>query len=555
MSWSAWIRASSNPADDGNIIAKSNTNSGWQFKTTPDTGPQTFGIQVTGATGVFTQRYSNTVRLLNVWYHVAAVYNSTSQTLDIYVNGVLDNGTLRGVVPTSQVIPAVNVNIGRRSDGFNFAGTIDNVRIYNRALSAAEIVTDRDTPITCGGPTPTATPTPTPTVTPTATPTPTPTLTPTPTPTATPTPISISGNIVYCSNPALDPVPNVTLLVTGSATGSANTDSSGNYTITGLPSGGSFVVTPSKASLTPGGSGQRINTVDIIAIQRHFLQLTLLTGCRLTAADVNQDAFVNTVDLVAIQRFFLGMTTGIANTGQYRFSPTSRPYNAITTNQTAQNYDSLVYGDVVTPFVERPAGQSQDAAGNDSNSNEIASKVAMVALPNVAVNPASSRFIAEVTTTAIDPNDNVVGFQGDFSFDSTLISFESDPVQKAGLTSGNWNVTGNVLDGPGPIRTLRISAFSNDARPLSGAGTLFQLRISRLSKTTSVTQLLWATPPDHFVFIDGELHTLKPGYSAPGSVTPSWAQPESEHPVDLPDETTTNNQEEEAAPEQNSANQ
>ena len=143
MSWSAWIRASSNPADDGNIIAKSNNSAGWQFKTTPDTGPQTFGIQVTGATGVFTQRYSNTVRLLNVWYHVAAVYNSTSQTLDIYVNGVLDNGTLRGVVPTSQVIPAVNVNIGRRSDGFNFAGTIDNVRIYNRALSAAEIVSDR----------------------------------------------------------------------------------------------------------------------------------------------------------------------------------------------------------------------------------------------------------------------------------------------------------------------------------------------------------------------------------------------------------------------------
>src|SRR3954447_25508021 len=41
--WSAWIYATANPADDGQIIAKSN-GSGWQLKTTPDTGPQTFGI-------------------------------------------------------------------------------------------------------------------------------------------------------------------------------------------------------------------------------------------------------------------------------------------------------------------------------------------------------------------------------------------------------------------------------------------------------------------------------------------------------------------------------
>ena len=40
-----------------------------------------------------------------------------------------------------------------------FDGLIDEVRIYNRALSAAEVATDRDTAVTGGGPPPTPPPT------------------------------------------------------------------------------------------------------------------------------------------------------------------------------------------------------------------------------------------------------------------------------------------------------------------------------------------------------------------------------------------------------------
>ena len=115
MTWSAWVKAAANPPDDGQIMAKSNNASGWQFKTSPDTGPHTFGVGVAGATNTFAQRYSTTVRSLNVWYHVAGVYNASARTLDIYVNGVLNNGTLSGTVPASQINSAVNVNIGRRS--------------------------------------------------------------------------------------------------------------------------------------------------------------------------------------------------------------------------------------------------------------------------------------------------------------------------------------------------------------------------------------------------------------------------------------------------------
>jgi hypothetical protein len=143
MTWAAWVKATSTPATDGNIVAKQNATSGWQLKTTADTGAQTFAVAVSGTV----LRYSNTVPSPNTWYHVAGVYNATTRSLDIYVNGVLDDGVLRGTIPTKQTIPNVNVNIGRRSNGLYFPGVIDEVQIYNRALSAAEIQTVMNTPL------------------------------------------------------------------------------------------------------------------------------------------------------------------------------------------------------------------------------------------------------------------------------------------------------------------------------------------------------------------------------------------------------------------------
>jgi hypothetical protein len=128
-------------------------------------------------------------------------------------------------------------------------------------------------------------------------------------------------------------------------------------------------VTPNKAALAPGAAG--INTVDVIAVQRHFLNLgTPLSGCGLTAADVNGDTFITTSDVIAVQRFALGLSTGIANTGQYQFSPVSRTYPGVMSNQTGQNYDALIFGDVVSPFADRPDGPSQNEAGDNSNAAE-----------------------------------------------------------------------------------------------------------------------------------------------------------------------------------------
>lgn len=77
----------------------------------------------------------------NVWTHVAATYNGTS--ICLYINGNLDS-TLAytgGIYPGTDNM-AIGANVGglgtNRTAG-PFAGKIDSIAIYNRALSASEI--------------------------------------------------------------------------------------------------------------------------------------------------------------------------------------------------------------------------------------------------------------------------------------------------------------------------------------------------------------------------------------------------------------------------------
>jgi hypothetical protein len=80
---------------------------------------------------------------LNTWTHLALTYNR-SQLL-VYVNGSLaSNTSVTGNLATST--SALRIG-GNSVWGEYFQGRIDDVRIYNRALSAAEIATDLNTPV------------------------------------------------------------------------------------------------------------------------------------------------------------------------------------------------------------------------------------------------------------------------------------------------------------------------------------------------------------------------------------------------------------------------
>src|SRR4030095_9898257 len=82
--------------------------------------------------------------LLNTWAHLACTYDGT--TLRYYQNGVQ---VATVAVTASMTVTANPLRIGGTTAlaAQYFAGLIDEVRIYNRALSAAEITTDMNTPI------------------------------------------------------------------------------------------------------------------------------------------------------------------------------------------------------------------------------------------------------------------------------------------------------------------------------------------------------------------------------------------------------------------------
>jgi hypothetical protein len=135
---SAWINSTSFPSDDAVIVSNQPS---YQLDTTVDTGPRTIGFKLDGPCGNPMARYGATTLVPDTWYHVAGVYDADTRTLDVYLNGHLDNGPLHGPVDRVHGPSSYPVCVGRRPDftGFEFAGLIDDVCIDSRALTQMEI--------------------------------------------------------------------------------------------------------------------------------------------------------------------------------------------------------------------------------------------------------------------------------------------------------------------------------------------------------------------------------------------------------------------------------
>lgn len=149
----AWVKYNAFAGSDNEIVGKyanSNGSTGWiLFRSTASyengcvtgklcfllTPPSTgFGLGQKMLVG------ANTNLTTGTWYHVVGTYDYNSNVMSIYVNGVLNNSVTKS---TTQGIATstVNVSIGANQlDNNRFTnGLIDDVRIYNRSLSASEV--------------------------------------------------------------------------------------------------------------------------------------------------------------------------------------------------------------------------------------------------------------------------------------------------------------------------------------------------------------------------------------------------------------------------------
>lgn len=75
---------------------------------------------------------------LNTWYHIACVYNNTDKNMKIYLNGVLKTTYNTTIIPSFSSVTSVGIG-GSPLASYGLKGKLNDVRIYNYALSAQEV--------------------------------------------------------------------------------------------------------------------------------------------------------------------------------------------------------------------------------------------------------------------------------------------------------------------------------------------------------------------------------------------------------------------------------
>jgi len=148
MTISAWIKQNSLGVNRA-ILAK------WDYQTQGSWAIQTHGISadeiqifIANALddiGVVHGVTTNADLVANKWYHLVMVYNGSgsgnADKLKYYVDGIEKAFSFTGTIPTALTSASSTVKIGMFGGSLTryFNGSIDEVRIYNRSLSASEV--------------------------------------------------------------------------------------------------------------------------------------------------------------------------------------------------------------------------------------------------------------------------------------------------------------------------------------------------------------------------------------------------------------------------------
>ena len=143
MTLEAWVNPSTVNANWRDVIYKGNDN--YYLEATSSNASKPDAGLIAG--GSYGDAYGTAALPANTWTYLAETYDGS--TLRLYVNGT----QVGSVAHTGSIATSTNpLQIGGDSIyGQHFVGLIDEVRVYNTALTAAQIQTDQATPITPTG--------------------------------------------------------------------------------------------------------------------------------------------------------------------------------------------------------------------------------------------------------------------------------------------------------------------------------------------------------------------------------------------------------------------
>jgi hypothetical protein len=136
---SVWVNASNiNPAGHAVIVSKGNVSADTYGYTIELYNNGTFGWELANATSKNYGSFNGITPVANTWYHLVLTWDGAYVTT--YINGGNQNIFPETVIPVSNVNDFVLGYLYATNAGY-FSGTIDEVGVWNRALSSAEVAT------------------------------------------------------------------------------------------------------------------------------------------------------------------------------------------------------------------------------------------------------------------------------------------------------------------------------------------------------------------------------------------------------------------------------
>jgi hypothetical protein len=139
--WVSFARGGNEQSHSEQVIVSKSLNNGatynpFDFRTSIDIVPQLAFVRANNSTHRFV--YSTEPIPLSSWHHVAVTVRDG--IANFYVDGIL-TGKFHDDLFQTAAANSRPLYIGRRDDGLYLQGMIDDVRIYNNALSSQEIQT------------------------------------------------------------------------------------------------------------------------------------------------------------------------------------------------------------------------------------------------------------------------------------------------------------------------------------------------------------------------------------------------------------------------------
>lgn len=445
MTLEAWVRPTTVSGWRTIVVKQRGTGGSYAlFASDPNRSPQ----GPAGFINIGSDRdaWGTSVLSLNTWTHLTTTYDGTS--LRMYVNGTLARTvSAPGTIATTADV----LRIGGSSNGGNyFSGLIDEVRVYNRALSASEIQTDMNSAVNSA-----------------------PTVDTTPPTVAITAPANNAGvrNTVTLTATASDnvAVAGVQFLVDGAASGAE--DTTAPYSIAWNTTGLSGAHTVS--AIARDSSGNR-TTSSLVNVNVDTLAPTVAISSPAPGSTVSGTIGVtasasDNVAVAGVQFFRDGVSLGAEDT----VAPYSISWN--TTGLTGAQSITAV---------------ARDSAGNTSTSTTVSVTVDNVdrIAPTVSITaPAANASVTGSVTIAASASDNVGVVGVRFQLDGANLGSEDTTAPY----SVNWN-TNPVSNG-----NHTLTAIARDAAGNTTTSTIIPVRVANGVVTLSLN------PSQRFQTMDG----------------------------------------------------